>query len=184
MSSGNNVSFSGLAKSPWFCWHWKYRSPLTAPSFLPLASSSSTPVQIPLENSPRPTKRTVPTPGTARGGGGGGGIFSVRHPCRAREARKSSGQRHERKRGAVRAGMAATRVRESKMGSMSGCLFSGAVCRPDLLCASHGRRARSALGLTLSQEPWLEAAMLPHLVAPSSPIGVLWSQTDLKGDAG
>ena len=44
---------------PWA--HWKYRSPLTEPSFFPVASSSSTPTQSPVWKDVVPTNRTVAT---------------------------------------------------------------------------------------------------------------------------
>lgn len=51
----------GLKNIPYPCAHWKYLSPLTEPSFFPVASSSSTPTQSPVWKCVIPTKRTIAT---------------------------------------------------------------------------------------------------------------------------
>lgn len=40
------VNLEGWEKRPWLGWHSKYRTPFTEPSFLPVASSSSTPIHV------------------------------------------------------------------------------------------------------------------------------------------
>ena len=50
---------AGLKNMPYPCSHSKYLCPLTEPSFLPVASSSSTPTQSPVWKVVVPTKRTV-----------------------------------------------------------------------------------------------------------------------------
>ena len=49
----------GRRNMPWSCSHSKYRFPLTEPSFLPLASASSTPTQSPVWKWVGPKKRIV-----------------------------------------------------------------------------------------------------------------------------
>src|SRR6202012_1742322 len=50
---------AGRKNIPYPCSHWKYRSPLTEPSFFPVASSSSTPTHSPVWKDVVPTKRTI-----------------------------------------------------------------------------------------------------------------------------
>lgn len=52
---------AGLRNMPYPSSHSKYLSPLTEPSFLPVGSSSSTPIQSPVWKDVEPTKRTVAT---------------------------------------------------------------------------------------------------------------------------
>jgi len=71
----SNLTLPGTTNMPWLGWQSKYLTPLTLPSFFPVASSSSTPTQVPSRNCTDswlglhrnhhrtcvgPTKRTTP----------------------------------------------------------------------------------------------------------------------------
>jgi hypothetical protein len=58
--SGAALTLAAGQKSPCCGAHSKYRTPCTAPSFFPSASSSSMPTHSPAANCVAPTKRTVP----------------------------------------------------------------------------------------------------------------------------
>lgn len=59
-AGGAMTILAGLTNIPQLSSQLKYCLPLTNPLFLPLASSSSTPIQTPFANSVSPTKRTEP----------------------------------------------------------------------------------------------------------------------------